>query len=309
MLEDARQKWVEATDECRRLKLKLDATNKDITVLDKKLFSARQWLDAERQLRKRLETERDMHCRQLNEVRHILFNDPCYKLSEEAKEKLAFLSKATNDRSSAWRPAGLDRLNTIAESDSMSNLSDVSISRSGDDLDDIPPSRTGTKHRQSFLDDEPATVKKRRSSGLLTPFVPTAPSVESIESQPYQDADGKYDDQKNIAKLSAMHRINTRTHVFVSKTFIMPETCSTCGKKIGFGRMVYKCVECNAVAHPECFDKVALPCIPMGASPKKPGAGVISDYAPSSPPMVPAIVIHSVNEVERRGLKEIGIYR
>ena len=37
--------------------------------------------------------------------------------------------------------------------------------------------------------------------------------------------------------------------------------------------------------------------------------GTISDYAPSKPPMVPEIVVACVKEIERRGFKEIGIYR
>ena len=35
----------------------------------------------------------------------------------------------------------------------------------------------------------------------------------------------------------------------------------------------------------------------------------LADYAPNDPPMIPAIVIHCVNEVEARGLSESGIYR
>lgn len=37
--------------------------------------------------------------------------------------------------------------------------------------------------------------------------------------------------------------------------------------------------------------------------------GHISDYAPSESPMVPALIVHCVNEIESRGLTEVGIYR
>jgi hypothetical protein len=37
--------------------------------------------------------------------------------------------------------------------------------------------------------------------------------------------------------------------------------------------------------------------------------GTISDYAPSTAPMVPSLIVHCVNEVDRRGLNEVGIYR
>ena len=35
----------------------------------------------------------------------------------------------------------------------------------------------------------------------------------------------------------------------------------------------------------------------------------MSDFAPNETPMIPALVIHCVNEVEHRGLQETGIYR
>ncbi|KAJ2948902.1 hypothetical protein O0L34_g5834 [Tuta absoluta] len=37
--------------------------------------------------------------------------------------------------------------------------------------------------------------------------------------------------------------------------------------------------------------------------------GSIADYAPSTPPMVPALLVHCINEVEKRGLSERGLYR
>lgn len=37
--------------------------------------------------------------------------------------------------------------------------------------------------------------------------------------------------------------------------------------------------------------------------------GSLSDYAPLVPPLVPALIIHCVNEIESRGLREVGIYR
>jgi Rac GTPase-activating protein 1 len=37
--------------------------------------------------------------------------------------------------------------------------------------------------------------------------------------------------------------------------------------------------------------------------------GTVADYAPHTAPMVPSIIVHCVNEVELRGLNEVGIYR
>lgn len=37
--------------------------------------------------------------------------------------------------------------------------------------------------------------------------------------------------------------------------------------------------------------------------------GTIGDYTPSIAPMVPALIVHCVNEIETRGLTEVGLYR
>jgi Rac GTPase-activating protein 1 len=37
--------------------------------------------------------------------------------------------------------------------------------------------------------------------------------------------------------------------------------------------------------------------------------GIISDYTPTIPPMVPALLIHCINEIELRGFSEVGLYR
>jgi Rac GTPase-activating protein 1 len=37
--------------------------------------------------------------------------------------------------------------------------------------------------------------------------------------------------------------------------------------------------------------------------------GTIADYTPHTAPMVPSLIVHCINEVEVRGLNEVGIYR
>ena len=53
------------------------------------------------------------------------------------------------------------------------------------------------------------------------------------------------------------------------------------------------------------------PCIPtkLAVSSGKHFAGTVADYAPNTSPMVPGLVVHCVNEIERRGLTEVGLYR
>lgn len=39
------------------------------------------------------------------------------------------------------------------------------------------------------------------------------------------------------------------------------------------------------------------------------GQGTIADYTPITPPMIPSIVVHCINEIELRGMNEQGLYR
>ncbi|TWW57028.1 rac GTPase-activating protein 1 [Takifugu flavidus] len=101
-----------------------------------------------------------------------------------------------------------------------------------------------------------------------------------------------------------------RLHEFVSKTVIKPESCVPCGKRIKFGKISLKCRECRVVSHPECRERCPLPCIPNPiATPVKIGEGVLADYVSSTAPMIPALVVHCINEIENRGLHETGLYR
>jgi len=101
-----------------------------------------------------------------------------------------------------------------------------------------------------------------------------------------------------------------RHHAFCHKTVIKPETCEPCGKRIKFSKQALKCRDCKATCHPECKDKVPLPCVMPGTpSGSKAQMGNLADYAPSSHPMVPALIQHCVNEVEVRGFSTVGLYR
>jgi hypothetical protein len=76
--------------------------------------------------------------------------------------------------------------------------------------------------------------------------------------------------------------------------------------RMKFGKMTLKCRDCRASCHPECKEQVPLPCVPVGNTPTR---GAIADYTPHTNPMIPAIIVHCINEVEQRGLNEVGIYR
>ncbi|XP_053257541.1 rac GTPase-activating protein 1-like isoform X3 [Podarcis raffonei] len=96
-------------------------------------------------------------------------------------------------------------------------------------------------------------------------------------------------------------------HHFTSKTMISLESCAVCKSRLRFGKMALKCRPCQLVVHPECKERSPSVCRPT-ASPRA-REGILADFAPSTPPLVPPLVIQCVNQVERRGLKEAGLYR
>ncbi|XP_066251878.1 rac GTPase-activating protein 1-like [Euwallacea similis] len=105
-------------------------------------------------------------------------------------------------------------------------------------------------------------------------------------------------------------RPDLRQHSLQQKTIVMPDSCICCEKRLRFGKSAMKCKECRSVCHFECKDQLALPCVPVVNTPtNKYAMGLISDYTPTLSPMVPALVIHCTNEIELRGLNELGLYR
>lgn len=83
-----------------------------------------------------------------------------------------------------------------------------------------------------------------------------------------------------------------------------------CEKRVRFGKTALRCKECKAFCHIECQNVIPLPCIPIVNTPNhKKATGTVSDYTPTMPPMVPSLVVHCTNEIEQRGLQELGVYR
>ncbi|XP_037253809.1 rac GTPase-activating protein 1-like isoform X2 [Falco rusticolus] len=98
-------------------------------------------------------------------------------------------------------------------------------------------------------------------------------------------------------------------HQFTSKTVIRPEPCGVCGSRIRFGRAVIKCRQCQLLLHPKCREQCPIACTPQPYRHAWPCEGVLADFAPLTPPLVPTLVVQCVTEVETRGLTETGLYR
>ncbi|XP_021146418.2 rac GTPase-activating protein 1 isoform X1 [Columba livia] len=98
-------------------------------------------------------------------------------------------------------------------------------------------------------------------------------------------------------------------HQFTSKTVIRPQPCGICSSRIRFGKAAVKCRRCQLLLHPKCREQCPLSCVPRPHHHAWPREGVLADFAPTTPPLVPTLVVQCVTEVETRGLTETGLYR
>ncbi|XP_056144898.1 rac GTPase-activating protein 1 [Lampris incognitus] len=113
----------------------------------------------------------------------------------------------------------------------------------------------------------------------------------------------------NIGAVYAPAEQKPLNHVFLSRTVIRPETCVPCGKRIRFGKVALKCRDCRVVAHPECKHKCLAGCMLSATSAAHGSKDTLESFAPVTSPRVPLLIVECVNEIERRGLEEKGIYR
>lgn len=138
--------------------------------------------------------------------------------------------------------------------------------------------------------------KKSANEANAKLFTPSAPPLSEIN--------------KNYATPVTIKRKENH-HDFSSKTVFRMETCNYCEKRIRFGHVGLKCKSCRVWVHPECGEKLLIACVPQstGTPHVQKGMGSIHDFVTEYKPMIPALLIHCIDEIERRGLDEVGIYR
>ncbi|XP_055617011.1 rac GTPase-activating protein 1-like [Toxorhynchites rutilus septentrionalis] len=97
-----------------------------------------------------------------------------------------------------------------------------------------------------------------------------------------------------------------RKHNFMRKTFFRPNTCANCHERFRFNIHGMRCRDCKAVVHAGCAEQLSTLCVPYNRAYQ---LGELSHYTPTIAPMIPPLIVHCVNEIEMRGLNEVGIYR
>ncbi|NXN91130.1 RGAP1 protein, partial [Rhinopomastus cyanomelas] len=346
--EEYRRKLQKSEHELGRYKDLLMKAEAERSALDVKLKHARNQVDVEIKRRQKAETDCEKLERQIQLIRELLMCDASgsIQLSEEQKSALAFLNRpqASLGGSGNKRLSTIDESGSIL-SDISFDKTDESLDWDSSAVKAVRLKRR-EKRRSSrqFAEGPPGPQKRIRSIGSVadqgnesivaktTLMVPSdggpIEAVSTIQTVPYarslrksgslqpwsseSSVGSKQPDGKSESDCPSTPQSNggVRLHDFVSKTVIKPESCVPCGKRVKFGKISLKCRDCRVVAHPECRDRCPLPCIPtLAGTPVRIGEGTLMDFVPPTPPMIPSIVVHCVNEIEQRGLRETGLYR
>ena len=78
--------------------------------------------------------------------------------------------------------------------------------------------------------------------------------------------------------------------------------------RIRFGKSAMKCTDCYATCHVDCKEKMTAPCNPTHKTPTNVKV-TLSDYAPKTGPMVPAVIATCIGEIETRGVGYSNLYK
>ncbi|XP_025019577.1 rac GTPase-activating protein 1 isoform X1 [Python bivittatus] len=344
--EEFRRKWQKMDHEVARYKDLLMKTETERSALDVKLKHARNQVDVEIKRRQRAEADCEKLEQQIQLIKELLMCDSSgsIQLSEEQKSALAFLNRPQTSMGGNKRLSTIDESGSIL-SDISFDKTDESLDWDSTMVKTVRlKKREKRRSSRQFIEGPPGPLKKTRSIGstvdqgnesIVAKTTLTVPNdggpieaVATIETIPYYvgnhrkaailqpwNSDSslgsrKVENKSETDGSSTPGSIGMRLHEFVSKTVIKPESCVPCGKRIKFGKMSLKCRDCRVVTHPECRDRCPLPCTPtLAGTPVKIGEGVLVDFVPLTTPMIPSILVHCVNEIERRGLNETGLYR
>uniref|UniRef100_A0A674PJR7 Rac GTPase activating protein 1 n=1 Tax=Takifugu rubripes TaxID=31033 RepID=A0A674PJR7_TAKRU len=301
-----RRRWASTEQELGSCKEVLTKTETERGALEVKLKHARNQVDIEIRRRQKAETECEKLDRQIQLIRDLLTSEGSsnsIQLSAEQRSALGFLN--TN-----YQAAG--NLNTSRRIDeSASILSDISYDKTEDSIVSLFLGFKKTlfykRSSRNQVDGPPCASKRSRSIGRTTDGVNESLVAKTTVSVPVNG--GPVEAIATIETIPYWTRSRRKTGKLFMR-FPHADLLITDISSIKFGKISLKCRECRVVSHPECRERCPLPCIPNPiATPVKIGEGVLADYVSSTAPMIPALVVHCINEIENRGLHETGLYR
>ncbi|EDW35852.1 GL16993 [Drosophila persimilis] len=166
------------------------------------------------------------------------------------------------------------------------------VIRAESTIESLPVNEAPERIADGLVSTPRRSAFKEATAPPLTPLNAMAPHVLAESGTPGQ------------------HRPLMRNHTFSQKTFLRGDNCVQCQKRIRFGAVGLRCRDCPVRCHIDCRYLLTVSCVPQSGTPTtKTMTGYLSDFAPSIAPMIPALIVHCVNEIEARGLTEVGLYR
>ena len=293
--ESNRTKWENSEHECQRLSIELTKASHEITGLEAKLQQARMMFDNETQSRKRAEAERDRLAGQLQTLRQLILETD--GVDEGTLRRVKNIESFTvNDceggygnvlspglmREAAYcrRRSGNLTEGSVLDVEDLSFDETVNLcesrTRSGTSFRKLNPeqrearkrSRSNSRRRdQEHVDalDERKRKRRTRSVGIsekveileITPRI----SEKSNESQHATSP------VKNMSAFSSTHAKDS--HDLEEKTALKGDNCSSCSRRIKFGKIYLKCRQCKVVVHAECSPSSRCHPCPPPVSPSK----------------------------------------
>ncbi|CAD5225872.1 unnamed protein product [Bursaphelenchus xylophilus] len=103
-------------------------------------------------------------------------------------------------------------------------------------------------------------------------------------------------------------------HYFESGKGALMKNCAVCNRTVTMQNVV-KCKDCHIYLHNNCKARAPRPCLPFTAdktskgTPQKKKVPRLADLCPTTPPLVPAILIRLIYEIENSRLEAEGLYR
>ncbi|XP_033244421.1 rac GTPase-activating protein 1-like [Drosophila miranda] len=173
----------------------------------------------------------------------------------------------------------------------------------------IPQDGQGVIRAESTIESLPVNgAPERIADGLVS--TPRRSAFKEATAPPLNPLNAMAPHVLAESGTPGQHRPLMRNHTFSQKTFLRGDNCVQCPKRIRFGAVGLRCRDCPVRCHIDCRYLLTVSCVPQSGTPtSKTMTGYLSDFAPSIAPMIPAPIVHCVNEIEARGLTEVGLYR
>ncbi|XP_064020533.1 rac GTPase-activating protein 1-like isoform X3 [Pogoniulus pusillus] len=334
--EATRRRCCRLQQDAQRAREQLSRVEAERAVLEVKLKHARNQVEVEMKKRHRAEAELEKQERKFQLVFESLMQEP-WGSGVLSKEQCSVLSALAGRHLGVSLTAGK---RSSAEDESCQSLlshSGISYDHTEDDTDaDMTSVRTlkrKAQERQASVPPVPPAAEAPGPAGSLLPtalvpqrrsrqghcvFIPTEVTTLCDTGKDLKchalgqetNTEGGSVGQPAAASFpSPPQALPPCQHHFTSKTVIRPEPCGVCGSRIRFGRVAIKCRQCQLLLHLKCRERCPSLCAPQARHRAWPHAGVLADFAPHTPPLVPLLVVQCVTEVEKRGLTETGLYR